>query len=239
MPSLPQSSSARWSTGDCWVKSSSCARALDAKYGFESIIGHLREAHARARPASRAAQSGTTILIRGETGTGKELFAKAIHRNSSRKECFIRHDQLRRHPWAIFSNPSSSATARAHSRAPGPTTPGKVETADGGALFLDEIGELPLELQSRSAAPHPGGADRQGGAADAAAGQEIDIRIIAATHRNLHAMIEDGTFRRDLYYRLAVITLELPPLPRGRTTSRSWPRISSVKDPKPGSIARI
>jgi DNA-binding NtrC family response regulator len=182
--------------------------ALDAKYGFESIIGHSAKLMHVLDLASRAAQSGTTILIRGETGTGKELLAKAIHRNSSRKDqpfvtinCgAIPKDLLESE---LFGYCKGSFTGA------GANKPGKVEMADGGTLFLDEIGELPLELQVKVLRLiQEGQIDKVG----ATRPVEIDIRIIAATHRNLHAMIEDGTFRQDLYYRLAVITLELPPL---------------------------
>ena len=182
--------------------------ALDAKYGFESIIGRSEKLMHVLDLAARAAQSGATILIHGETGTGKELLAKAVHRNSSRKDqpfvtinCgAIPKDLLESE---LFGYCKGSFTGA------GANKPGKVEMADGGTLFLDEIGELPLELQVKVLRLIQEGQIDKVGATHPV---EIDIRIIAATHRNLHAMIEDGTFRQDLYYRLAVITLELPPL---------------------------
>jgi two-component system NtrC family response regulator len=185
---------------------------LDRKYGFESIIGHSENLLHVLDLASRAAHSDSTVLIRGETGTGKELLAKAIHSNGHRKQqafvtinCgAIPKDLLESE---LFGHCKGSFTGAAASK------PGKVEMADGGTLFLDEIGELPLELQVKVLRLiQEGEADKVG----ATHPTKVDVRIIAATHRNLQAMIEDGAFRQDLYYRLAVITLELPPL-RERT----------------------
>ena len=181
---------------------------LDRKYGFETIIGQSRNLLHVLDLASRAAQSESTVLIRGETGTGKELLAKAIHRNSGRKDqpfvtinCgAIPKDLLESE---LFGYIKGSFTGAAGNKA------GKVELADKGTLFLDEIGELPVELQVKILRLiQEGQIDKVG----ATSPIEVDVRIIAATHRNLLAMIEDLAFRQDLYYRLAVITLELPPL---------------------------
>lgn len=181
---------------------------LDRKYGFESIIGRAQKLLHVLDLASRAAQSDSTVLIRGETGTGKELLAKAIHRNSRRKDdpfvtinCgAIPKDLLESELFGYCKGSFTGAVAN---------KPGKVEMADRGTLFLDEIGELPTDLQVKLLRLIQEGQIDKVGAAQA---QEVDVRIIAATHRNLQAMIEDGAFRQDLYYRLAVITLELPPL---------------------------
>ncbi len=162
--------------------------------------------------ASRAAQSTSTVLVRGETGTGKELLAKAVHFNSPRKDrsfitinCgAIPKDLLESE---LFGHAKGSFTgAIANKR-------GKVELADGGTLFLDEIGELPLELQVKILRLIQQGEVEKLGVTGVS---KVDVRIIAATHRNLQAMVEDGMFREDLYYRLAVIPLELPSL-RERT----------------------
>lgn len=181
---------------------------LDQKYGFENILGRSQNLLRVLDLAARAAQADSTVLIRGETGTGKELLAKAIHRNSRRKDkpfatinCgAIPKDLLESE---LFGYCKGSFTGA------GANKPGKVEMADRGTLFLDEIGELPLELQVKLLRLIQEGQIDKVGATRAV---EVDVRIIAATHRNLHSMIEDGTFRQDLYYRLAVITLELPPL---------------------------
>lgn len=182
--------------------------SLDQKYGFENILGRSKSLLYVLDMASRAAQATSTVLIRGETGTGKELLAKAIHFNSQRKDrpfvtinCgAIPKDLLESE---LFGHVKGSFTgAFANKR-------GKVELADGGTLFLDEIGELPLELQVKVLRLIQQGEVEKLGVTGVT---KIDVRIIAATHRNLQAMVEDGVFREDLYYRLAVIPLELPPL---------------------------
>jgi len=181
---------------------------LDKKYGFESIIGHSKALLTVLEMASRVARRDSTVLIRGETGTGKELLAHAIHQNSPRKNApfvtincgAIPKDLLESE---LFGHVKGSFT--------GAFTPkkGKVETADEGTLFLDEIGELPIELQVKLLRLIQQGEIEKVGAT---APQTVDVRIVAATHRNLQSLIEDGAFREDLFYRLAVIPLELPPL---------------------------
>lgn len=181
---------------------------LDQKYGFESIIGHAQTLLHVLEMASRVAQKDTTVLIRGETGTGKELLARAIHQNSRRKNqpfvtinCgAIPKDLLESE---LFGHAKGSFTGAFSPKL------GKVEAADGGTLFLDEIGELPLELQVKLLRLIQQGEVEKVGAV---AASTVDVRIIAATHRNLQSLIEDGSFREDLFYRLAVIPLELPPL---------------------------
>ena len=181
---------------------------LDEKYGFESIIGRSKILLRVLEMTSRVAQTDSIVLIRGETGTGKELLAKAIHQNSRRKnEPFVTincgaipsnlmESELFGHTKGAFTGATAAKK-------------GRVETADGGTLFLDEIGELPLDLQIKLLRLIQQGEIEKVGASNSS---KVDVRIIAATHRNLQAMIEDGTFREDLYYRLAVIPLELPPL---------------------------
>ncbi len=183
-------------------------RSLDRKYGFENILGRAPALLETLEAAARVAATDATVLIRGETGTGKELLAKAIHFNSRRREgpfviinCGAIPPELLESE--LFGHLKGAFTgAVAHKK-------GRVEMADGGTLFLDEIGELPLSLQVKLLRLiQEGEIDKLG----ASAPLKVDVRIIAATHRNLRAMIEDGTFREDLYYRLAVIPLELPPL---------------------------
>jgi DNA-binding NtrC family response regulator len=181
---------------------------LDQKYGFENIIGRSGALLYVLDLAARAAQTSTTVLIRGETGTGKELVAKAIHFNSPRKDkpfvtincSAIPHDLLESE---LFGHLRGAFTgAAAHKK-------GKVEMADGGTLFLDEIGDLPPSLQVKLLRLIQQGEIEKIGAS---ATLQVDVRIVAATHRNLERMVEDGSFREDLYYRLAVIPLEVPPL---------------------------
>jgi DNA-binding NtrC family response regulator len=182
--------------------------SLDRKYGFENILGRSPALQETLQAAARVAPTDATVLIRGETGTGKELLARAIHFNSHRRHgpfvtinCGAIPRELLESE--LFGHVRGAFTgAVSHKK-------GRVELAEGGTLFLDEIGELPLPLQAKLlrllqekeiekvGAPQP---------------LRVDVRIIAATHRNLEAMVEDGAFREDLYYRLAVIPLELPPL---------------------------
>ena len=182
--------------------------SLDKKYGFENILGQSNKLLYVLDMASRAAQATSTVLIRCETGTGKELLAKAVHFNSRRKDRpfvtinsgAIPKDLLESE---LFGHVRGSFTGAFADKK------GKVELADGGTLFLDEIGELPLELQVKILRLIQHGEIEKLGFAGVS---KVDVRIIAATHRNLQAMVEDETFREDLYYRLAVIPLELPPL---------------------------
>ena len=182
--------------------------AIDRKFGFESIIGQSKNLLATLDNASRAAQSDSTVLIRGETGTGKELLAKAIHFNSPRRDrpfivinCGAIPKELLESE--LFGHTKGSFTGALANK------PGKIEMADQGSLFLDEIGEMPLELQVKLLRLIQ---EREIEKIGAAAPVKVNVRIIAATHRNLQAMVEDGTFREDLYYRLNVIPLTLPPL---------------------------
>lgn len=181
---------------------------LDQKYGFEAIIGRSKPLLRVLEQAARAAQSKATVLIRGETGTGKELLARAIHANSPRKNrpfvtinCgAIPKDLVESE---LFGHVRGSFTgAVAHKL-------GRAEAADGGTLFLDEIGELPLELQVKLLRLVQEGEIEKVGSPVT---RKVDVRLIAATHRNLEALVEDGQFREDLYYRISVIPLELPPL---------------------------
>jgi DNA-binding NtrC family response regulator len=182
--------------------------SLNRKYGFENIIGNAKSLLYVLDQASRAAQSSATVIIHGETGTGKELVAKAIHFNSPRGakpfvtiNCSaIPRDLIESE---LFGHVKGAFTgALAHKK-------GKVEIAHGGTLFLDEIGELSLDLQVKLLRLIQQGEIEKIGSTQT---EKIDVRILAATHRNLQAMVDDGTFREDLYYRLAVIPLELPPL---------------------------
>jgi transcriptional regulator with PAS, ATPase and Fis domain len=182
--------------------------ALDEKYGFESIIGHSRALMRVLEMASRVAQRDSTVLIRGETGTGKELLSRAIHQNSRRKHAPFVTINSGAIPKDLLESELFGHTRGSFTGAVAPKK-GKIEMAHGGTLFLDEIGEMPLDLQVKVLRLIQNGEIEKVGATGTT---NVDVRIIAATHRNLQAMIEDGTFREDLYYRLAVVPLELPPL---------------------------
>ena len=181
---------------------------LDQKYGFEQMVGSSTRFGQTIGLASRAAASDATVLITGETGTGKELLAKAIHFRSRRKDrpmvtinCGSIPKELLESE--LFGHMKGSFTgALTHKK-------GRVEAADGGTVFLDEVGEMPLELQVRILRLIQ---EREIDKIGSTVPTKVDVRIIAATHRNLEAMVEDGSFREDLYYRLAVVPIEIPPL---------------------------
>ena len=190
-----------------------------------------RDREGRARPTRR-------VLIHGETGTGKELVARAIHDRVAARRGAVRARQLRRASRPASSRASSSATRRARSRARSQRRAGRFELADGGTLFLDEVGELPLELQAKLCACC------RSGSSSASAAREtlrVDVRVIAATNRDLARDAAEGRFREDLYYRLNVVPDRAPaaaraarghPAPRralpraatARSSARSSPR---------------
>jgi two-component system NtrC family response regulator len=186
--------------------------SLNEKHGFDNILGHSPALLQVLETTSRAARTNSTVLMRGETGTGKELLARAIHFNSARKDkplitinCSAIPKELLESE--LFGHKKGAFTGAVADKR------GKIEMADRGTLFLDEIGEMPLELQVKLLRLIQEGEIEKVGSE---AREQVDVRIIAATHRDLQAMVDDGTFREDLYYRLAVIPLMLPPL-RERT----------------------
>jgi two-component system NtrC family response regulator len=181
---------------------------LEQRFGFESIIGRSGALTAVLDIAARAARTPSTVLIEGETGTGKELLAHAIHVASPRKDrpfvvinCgAIPKDLLESE---LFGYRRGAFTGAVDNKQ------GKVEAADGGTVFLDEIGEMPLELQVKILRLLQEGEMQKVGAVEPI---KVDVRIVAATNRNLRRMADEGEFREDLYYRLAVIPMTLPPL---------------------------
>lgn len=181
---------------------------LDQKFGFEGIIGRSSALLFTLDAAARAARMDSPVLIHGERGTGKELLAKAIHYNSSRRDkpfVILNCDAFPREALEseLFGHLKGSFRGAARYKK------GKAEQADQGTLFLREVGELPAELQAKLVRMIQHGEIAKIGAPGPT---RIDVRVLAATRRNLQAMMEDGAFREDLYYRLAVVQLELPPL---------------------------
>lgn len=182
---------------------------VNASYTFEMIRGHspnLQQAIHKARVSSR---TDSTVLLSGESGTGKELFAQAIHNASPRQqEAFIALNcgaiprDLVQSELFGYADGAFTGSRRGGSA-------GKFELADGGTLFLDEIGEMPLEAQTSLLRVLQESEVLRIGAAQPV---KVNVRIIVATHCNLHEAVEKNAFRRDLYYRLNVISLEIPPL---------------------------
>ncbi len=181
---------------------------IDRKYGFENIIGSSNALLQVLNAAASVSDTDATILINGETGTGKELLAKAIHFNSPRRDrpfVIISCGSIPREllESELFGHIKGSFTgAFGHKK-------GKVEIADGGTVFLDEIGEMPMDLQVRVLRLVQEHEIEKIGANST---QKVNVRIIAATHRNLENRVAENQFREDLYYRLTVIPLNLPPL---------------------------
>ncbi len=177
-------------------------------YCFNHIIGESPPMRAAYRLVLKAAPTDATVLISGESGTGKELVARAIHVNSPRRhKPFVKVDCSALPPSLIENElfgPEKGAYTGAESRALG-----KFEIADGGTVFIDELGELPLALQSKLLRMLQ---DREFERVGGTQTVRADVRVVAATHRDLKAMVKAGTFRADLYYRVKVVELRLPSL---------------------------
>jgi DNA-binding NtrC family response regulator len=183
-------------------------QAVSERLQFENMIARSEPMHRTLQVTAQAARVDSTVLIRGGSGTGKELLAKAIHYNSPRKShpfvvvnCAAIPDSLLESE--LFGHTRGSFTGAGADRK------GKIETATGGTVFLDEVGDLQPQTQvkllrllqekeiDKIGAPYP---------------LKVDVRIIAATHRDLETLVRESTFREDLYYRLIVIPIEIPPL---------------------------
>ena len=198
---------------------------IRTEHNFEEIMGNSPALLAVLRAVEQVAPTDSTVLINGETGTGKELIARAIHNRSARKDralvsvnCSAISAGLVESE--LFGHLKGAFTGAIERRI------GRFELANGGTIFLDEIGELPLEMQVkllRVLQEHefePVGASRT---------QRVDVRVIAATNRNLREMVEAGRFRSDLFYRLNVFPLQLPPL---RERSSDIPQLVALCVPR-------
>ena len=187
-------------------------RELRQRLGeIESIPGIVTAGGLMAETLSkvaRVAPSDVSVLLLGESGTGKELLARAIHAASPRADGpFVAVNAAALSPTLLeselFGHERGAFTGADRSRA------GRFESADGGTLFLDEIGELPTDIQVKLLRVLQERAIERVGSNRAT---EVDVRVVAATHHDLPVRLQEGSFREDLYYRLAVVTIELPPL---------------------------
>lgn len=185
---------------------------LTRQYSFTGIISQSKAMEHVLNIAARVAMSSATVLLRGESGTGKELIARAIHYASDRKEkpfvtvnCAALNENLLESE--LFGHEKGAFTGAEKMRR------GRFELAHGGTLFLDEIGDVPLSTQVKLLRVlQEKQFERVGGNETLT----VDVRILAATNRDLEAAIKEGSFREDLYYRLNVVTIEIPPLRQRR-----------------------
>ncbi|RMH41530.1 MAG: sigma-54-dependent Fis family transcriptional regulator [Deltaproteobacteria bacterium] len=183
-------------------------REIHGAFDFGNIIGDSPALREVLQKVEQVAPTMSTVLLRGETGTGKELVAHAIHINSPREDKpFVRVNCAALAPGVLeselFGHEKGAFTGAVARR------PGRFELADGGTLFLDEVGDLPMEVQIKLLRVlQEQEFERVGGTETL----RVDVRVVSATNRNLEEMIEDGTFREDLYYRLNVFPIVLPPL---------------------------
>ncbi|CQR71168.1 Limonene hydroxylase [Sporomusa ovata DSM 2662] len=181
----------------------------DRKYTFDGIIGQSTKITNIKKKMCRVATMDSTILITGESGTGKELFARAIHHESLRKKGPFIAVNCGAIPENLLESELFGYEEGAFTGARRSGKPGKFELANGGTIFLDEIGDMPLHLQVKLLRVlQEYTIERVGGVKPLI----IDVRIIAATNRDLEEMIKDNQFRNDLYYRLSVIPFHIPPL---------------------------
>src|SRR5688572_991125 len=179
------------------------------KYTLSSFVGAGAACREVKRQARRAAQLDTTVLLQGETGTGKELLAHAIHAVSARAERPFVGVNLAAIPENLLEAELFGVVAGAFTGAERRGRDGKLKLADGGTLFLDEVGDMPLAMQSKLLRVlqeqefEPLGSNRV---------VKVDVRVIAATGRDLKQLVSENRFRSDLYYRLNVLRIDLPPL---------------------------
>ena len=179
---------------------------LQEKYGFHNIVGKSKRMQEIYRIIAKVAMTDSTVLIYGQSGTGKELIARAVHFNSPRREkpfvpldCAVLSENLLESE--LFGHIRGSFTGAVS------TKPGLFEVADGGTLFLDEVGNISLAIQAKLLRVLQ---EREFTPVGGTKAKKVDIRLIAATNKDLEKMIHEETFREDLYYRLNIVPIPLP-----------------------------
>ena len=190
------------------VENRNLKKELNIEYNFQNLVGNSEPMHRIFELIRRVSLAPTNILITGESGTGKEVIAKAIHYNGPLKDepfvtvnCGAIPESLMESE--MFGHKKGSFTGAIADKA------GLFEVADGGTLFLDEVGELPLSIQVKLLRAIQERTIRRVGGTD---DSKINVRIMAATNRDLEEMVKEGTFRQDLFYRLNVINIKSPAL---------------------------
>ncbi len=181
---------------------------LQEKYGFHNIVGKSKKMQEIYRVIAKVAMTDTTVLVFGQSGTGKELIARAIHFNSPRRDkqfvpvdCAVLSENLLESE--LFGHIRGSFTGAVT------TKPGLFEVADGGTVFLDEVGNISLAIQAKLLRVLQ---EREFTPVGGTKAKKVDIRLIAATNKDLEKMIKEETFREDLYYRLNIVPIALPSL---------------------------
>jgi two-component system response regulator HydG len=213
-------------------------RQLDEKFGFEGFVGNSPKIYEVLAKLKSIAPTSATVLIQGETGTGKELVARAIHQNSPRKSkyfvamnCTALNENLLEDE--LFGHEPGSFTGAERMRK------GRFEHANGGTLFLDEVGDMPLTLQSKLLRVLENQEVYRIGSNESI---KVNVRLLSATNRDLEGAVAAGTFRQDLYYRLKVVTVKLPALRERREdipllTAHFVKEFSGRHDKHVGSVA--
>ena len=183
-------------------------QSLDERFGFEGVVGNSPQMHSIINILKSVAPTDSTVLIHGENGTGKELVARALHQNSPRKNKPFVPLNISALPDSILESELFGHEAGAFTGAMGRRI-GKFEHANGGTLFLDEVGEMPMDTQVKLLRVLEERKITRLGANDEL---PINVRLVAATNADLQKLVQDGKFREDLYYRINVVSINLPPL---------------------------
>lgn len=184
-------------------------KANKAKYALDSIISESKSMEELKDITRKAAKTNSNILILGESGTGKELFAHAIHNNSKRIDAPFIKVNCGAIPYELLESELFGYEEGSFTGAKKGGKIGKFKAADGGTIFLDEIGDLPMNMQVKLLRVLQ---DKEIEKIGSNISEKIDVRVIAATNQDLEKMVSEGMFRLDLYYRLNVVSIKIPPL---------------------------